>query len=111
MTNENLIKNLCKRANDLWPPDDEFSCTVVSIYCTPSLTQAWFSYWSNDKRDPQRYDIDQMSEGKDLNSALLSLDDFLGIEECKRNAELEKMGEEYLMAHRELIMAGIGFGD
>lgn len=112
MTNENLIKNLCDRANVLWPPDNDFSVTFVAIYVCTDMAQAWFSYWSNDKRDPVRYDIEgYMAEGNDLNKALLNLESFLSVEEEKEHLKREEQSEEYLDAHRELILAGIGFGD
>lgn len=109
MTNECLIKNLCDRVNILCPPCDEFSVTSVNVYIDNGFVQAWFSYWSNDNRGSVSYDFDNfIGAGKDLHSALLKLDDWLSIEE---SVNLEKLSQQYLSAHRELIMAEIGFGD
>ncbi len=119
MTNEHLITLLCKRANDLYPPCDEFSCTSVSIFSDTNnnFVQAWFSYWANDKRDPTPYDYDNfIAEERDLHTALITLESWLFSREAEKEfkleeQKLEKLNQQVLSEHRELILAGIGFGD
>ncbi len=111
MTNEKLIADLCERAEKLWleNPVNSVTCIAVAVYLG-EINQAWFVYY--DHHTPQNMPFSNyIGEGKDLNTALLDLESYVIIEEEKQIIKLEKKNTEYLSEHRELILAGIGFGD